>query len=89
MANEHERKRKLSYGESFELGRGTPDAEWAKWRQLCQHLLVTGAVTQADLDSPSTERKTPGQETLWLVKEWADLFHRMMRNHESVSENDE
>lgn len=53
------------------------DQEWDAWRSLCQALLVAGAVTQADLDSPVGQSKTSGQRLMNQIRTWGDMRVRL------------
>ncbi len=48
--------------------------EWEAWKTLCASLLKSGAITQADLDSPVGQKDTEGQRLLCDIRAWGDLL---------------
>jgi len=48
--------------------------EWEAWRKLCVSLRATGAVTQADLESSTSEADTVGKLLLADIRRWGLLF---------------
>lgn len=48
--------------------------EWEKWRELCERLERSGAVTAQDLKSLAIAHDTDGQRLLQCIREWAKLM---------------
>lgn len=48
--------------------------EVERWREMCRKLLITGAVTKADMAKPATDLSTPGTQLLQSIREWGDAL---------------
>ena len=54
------------------------------WKDLCQQLLELKAVTDQDLHSRVSEKKTPGQLLLRKIRKWGDTRALMMQERGSL-----
>lgn len=52
-------------------------AEWEQWQRIIERLERAGAITKADLLSPSHSDATAGQRLLSDIRYWGDLRARM------------
>lgn len=47
--------------------------EWDLWREMCNELLLSGAVTEDDLNSPTTKNDTRGCMVLNAIRAWGEV----------------
>lgn len=46
--------------------------EWESWQILCEAMLKTGAVTEADLSSSQSKTDTPGTHMIAAIRAWGE-----------------
>jgi len=61
--------------------------EHERWLKLMLQLGLTKAITKADAESPINERKTPGQELIHRIKEWAYAYADLCEANPEVKKN--